>query len=563
MATVMGFLVGNSQADFVPGRFIHDNTIMAQELIRGYSQKNISSRCMIKMDLQKAYDSIQWSFVEHLLRQFVVKFFHLLMEERGFDKEIPSPLSCSYYVWNISTGPSLSYTLRKLFVTILSVKNSESHTQLLPTTCCFFSKSTLPSIMALLQVFDDFSRTSGLIANRQKCEIYFGGMPIQKQLQIAVAVQLKIGKLPFRYLGIPLNGKRLSISQYQPLIEKMVSRIRHWTVKFLSYGGRLQLVQSVLYAIQHYWSQLFPLPKKVLKAVNTICRQFLWSGDIGGRKSRVAWDDVCKPRTKGGLGLRHLETWNKAVLLKLLWAIHMKEDKLWVKWVHIYYVKEGNIMDMQCPSQASYLLRKLLKMRTIQNCEEWQTQVSSNSFCLSKIYLSLRPASMQVSWKELSCSNSATPKARFIFWLACWGRLATRDLLINFGVEVPGQCVFCDTGMESVAHVLFECPSVYPIWQALFQWYGRSIHNRQWLLFLQQLCFETKGKTLRNGFLKVLVTELVYGIWKERNKRIFEEASTDLCRVLRTAIQDAMIRCGNTKFSPICSSFVNYPLCNR
>ncbi|KAL6588050.1 hypothetical protein OROMI_001028 [Orobanche minor] len=68
MSKVMDYLVGKEQAAFVPGRFIHDNTIMAQEIIRGYGRKNTSSRCMIKIDLQKAYDSISWLFVEDLLR---------------------------------------------------------------------------------------------------------------------------------------------------------------------------------------------------------------------------------------------------------------------------------------------------------------------------------------------------------------------------------------------------------------------------------------------------------------------------------------------------------------
>lgn len=65
---MLSSLIGSEQAAFVPGRYIHDNTIMAQEIIRGYGRKNISARCMIKMDLQKAYDSIQWSFVDQLLR---------------------------------------------------------------------------------------------------------------------------------------------------------------------------------------------------------------------------------------------------------------------------------------------------------------------------------------------------------------------------------------------------------------------------------------------------------------------------------------------------------------
>lgn len=68
MSPVLSHLINEEQAAFVPGRFIHDNTIMAQELIRGHERKNMSVRCMIKMDLQKVYDSIHWGFVDQILR---------------------------------------------------------------------------------------------------------------------------------------------------------------------------------------------------------------------------------------------------------------------------------------------------------------------------------------------------------------------------------------------------------------------------------------------------------------------------------------------------------------
>ncbi|XP_075076893.1 uncharacterized protein LOC142163499 [Nicotiana tabacum] len=49
---------------FIEGRNILDNVIMAHELIKGYSQKAVSPICMIKVDIRKAYDSVEWSFFE-------------------------------------------------------------------------------------------------------------------------------------------------------------------------------------------------------------------------------------------------------------------------------------------------------------------------------------------------------------------------------------------------------------------------------------------------------------------------------------------------------------------
>lgn len=152
----------------------------------------------------------------------------------------------------------------------------------------FFSKGTQKSIVTLLDCFEKFSHTSGLVANRRISDIYFSGVSDARRREICRAVDLQEGSLPFRYLGIPLNAKRLSINQYQPLLEKMPGKLRHWTAKLLTYGGRLQLVQSVLYAVQNYWSQLFFFPKKVLKKIEAICRQFLWYGDVSGSKKSTS-----------------------------------------------------------------------------------------------------------------------------------------------------------------------------------------------------------------------------------------------------------------------------------
>jgi hypothetical protein len=52
-------VVDESQSAFVPGKIIHDNIIIAHELLRGYNRKHISPRCAIQMDLQKAYDTVE------------------------------------------------------------------------------------------------------------------------------------------------------------------------------------------------------------------------------------------------------------------------------------------------------------------------------------------------------------------------------------------------------------------------------------------------------------------------------------------------------------------------
>ncbi len=48
--------------------------------------------------------------------------------------------------------------------------------------------------------------------------------------------------------------------------------------KNLSFPGKLQLLQLLLYSIQIYWVCLFVLPKKVTKAIVKKFSSFLWKG---------------------------------------------------------------------------------------------------------------------------------------------------------------------------------------------------------------------------------------------------------------------------------------------
>ena len=123
-----------------------------------------------------------------------------------------------------------------------------------------------------------------------------------------------------------------------------MARINSWTARKLSYASRAQLVQTVLFGVQAYWAQLFIFPAKIAKLIESMCRSYLWSG-AGQitKKALIAWERVCRPRSEGGLGLINMHIWNRAAIAKLCWDLENKEDKLWIKWIHTYYLKGQNV----------------------------------------------------------------------------------------------------------------------------------------------------------------------------------------------------------------------------
>ena len=91
MSKVINEVMNPTQSGFIPGRHIADNILLATELIKGYNRKHMSPRCLIKVDIKKAYDSVEWCFLEQMLY------------ELGFPDQ--------YIKWTMACVKSVSYSI--------------------------------------------------------------------------------------------------------------------------------------------------------------------------------------------------------------------------------------------------------------------------------------------------------------------------------------------------------------------------------------------------------------------------------------------------------------------
>ncbi|KAA3475745.1 reverse transcriptase [Gossypium australe] len=62
LTSYLPLIISKNQSAFVQLRNISDNILLAQELVCGYGREFLSLRCAIKVDLQKAFDSLHWVF---------------------------------------------------------------------------------------------------------------------------------------------------------------------------------------------------------------------------------------------------------------------------------------------------------------------------------------------------------------------------------------------------------------------------------------------------------------------------------------------------------------------
>jgi hypothetical protein len=110
----------------------------------------------------------------------------------------------------------------------------------------------------------------------------------------------------------------------------MDRRLAGWKRPLLSKGGRVTLIKSTLANILMYFMSLFKIPVKVANRIEKLQRDFLWGG-VGDefKYHLVKWSKVCSPISAGGLGLRKLVDFNRALLGKWLWCYGHEREAWW------------------------------------------------------------------------------------------------------------------------------------------------------------------------------------------------------------------------------------------
>jgi hypothetical protein len=133
---------------------------------------------------------------------------------------------------------------------------------------------------------------------------------------------------------------------WEGVIKKLQERVKNWTYISLNLAGRLILTKVVLQAIPTYMMSVFPTPKGILQKIRAIQREFLWRGVESKKKwALVAWENVCKPKCKGGMGLQDPQVINEAYGSKLWWRWFKENSTLWATLWKAKYVLNINDQD--------------------------------------------------------------------------------------------------------------------------------------------------------------------------------------------------------------------------
>ncbi|XP_062104358.1 uncharacterized protein LOC133815544 [Humulus lupulus] len=506
LAGVLPSLVSQNQGAFIKGRSFAHNVMILQDLLKNYKRKTVSPRCTIKIDISKAYDTVNWDFLEDLLKAYNLpeKFVRMVMicirsttysitmngrvqgsfkGEKGLRQGDPlSPLLFVFIMEYLTRRLQLaaSQTLFRFHPLCKSLKL---------INLCFaddlilFSKGTRQSVLVIQEVLLEFSKTTGLHVNKDKSQVFFGGVNSYEKNAILNDLQLTEGVFPFQYLGVPLRPTKWKAEDCGIIIKKINQRLHSWASRHLSFAGRMQLIHSVLFGLRNYWMSIFVLPHSVTKEVEKLCRGFLWG--VNGSRSKVhiaSWDKVCLLKSYGGLGFKNGTKWNQANLAKFIWAITEKSDLLWVKWINSIYLKDISFWSYELKLDTSWYWRKLCNLRLRFTCSEIAAAGCSGKFKASALYNSSLNQTQVCYYFKAIWNSYNLPKHRFLCGKCC-----------SFSGKVVDQ---------------------------IFNWLGLTAWPKDFSSWINWL--NLKVASLIHYINVAVLAAVIYYLWINRNRCIFE-----------------------------------------
>ncbi|XP_033129481.1 uncharacterized protein LOC117126159 [Brassica rapa] len=385
---ILPLMISKAQSAFLPGRLLAENVLLATDLVNGYNTRNITARGMLKVDLRKAFDSVRWDFILASLRALEIpqSYINLISQclttasfsvsvngsTGGFFKSSRGirqgdPLSPYLFVLAMECFSRLllsRYEAGSIGYHPRTESLKISHLMFADDVMVFFDGSS-NSLHGISECLDDFASWSRLHMNASKTELFTAGLD-HGETQAIASYGFPTGNLPIRYLGLPLMSRKLKIAEYAPLMNKITKSFNAWSVKLLSFAGRLQLLRTVIFGLINFWVSAFMLPKGCIAAIESLCSRFLWSGNIDKKGiAKIAWTTVCLPKKEGGLGLRSINVWNQVLGLRFVWLLLSNAPSLWVDWHKSFHLTGNSFWTIEPSSSDSWAWKRLLKLRPL------------------------------------------------------------------------------------------------------------------------------------------------------------------------------------------------------
>lgn len=426
-------VISFNQSAFVPGRLIQDNIFVAHEAFHflKMKKKGADGYMALKLDFNKAYDRVEWNFLEALLLKmgFKSQWVQWVMQctttvnfavcvngetrtkicpERGLRQG--DPLSPYLFVL-------VKDVLSKLLIRAQEenmIQGIQFNRHCPPPSHIFFADDALLFLKAELQnceavksIIEKYGEASGQRLNLDKSGIFFSSNLMEgEKILLCEFLDIPMLMLDSKYLGLPSFWGKSKSDAYSFLIEKALNKMQGWKSKLLNQAGKEIMIKTVIQAIPCFAMSCFLLPKKLCDKINSFVSNFWWKGDPDSKGIHwTSWENLSRAKSDGGLGFRDFRALNEALLAKQGWRLLTNPQSFWAKIVKGLYFPNSSFLKAKKGSRASWAWSSLLHGRgLLVKGLRWQVQDGENVDFWEDKWIPSLPSFGLSSRKPTNCS---------------------------------------------------------------------------------------------------------------------------------------------------------------
>lgn len=366
---VLPSIIHYNQTGFIKDRYIGETVRSIFDIMNFTVEENIPG-LLIFIDFQKAFDSLERSFLQSCLESFnfgqsfirwVSSFYKNIQScvinngiisdyftvERGVRQG--DPLSPYLFVVAVET---LAIAIRQNPM-IKGITIDKKETKLLQyaddTTVVL---SDIDSAQTLFRLLDDFKRISGLAVNPSKTEaMWIGSLKENKSKPFGI----KWPNEPIKALGVyyTYDQKLLHEKNFIERLDSVKKLVHIWSARGLSLYGKVTVIKSLIVPKFVYVASLLTIPKWAVQELNRLIFKFLWRG-----VDKVTRLSTINDYQKSGLKMIDLETMVKSLRLAWLKRIFSENDSTWKNYLRYQLKSFGGLFLFHCNYDVKDVLIK-------------------------------------------------------------------------------------------------------------------------------------------------------------------------------------------------------------
>jgi hypothetical protein len=345
----------------------------------------------LKLDMSKAYDMIEWKFVDKVLSSmgYPPKFVTLVMRcvsTVSYQVLINGQPSSSFFPHRgLRQGDPLSPYLFVLCADVLSgliqkevaannihgIKIARSAPQIshlfFADDSLLLSRASQAEARTIMSILARYQSASGQVVNLEKSEASFSrNVPNEDKNAICDLMRVKAMEAQSRYLGFPIPFGRSKKVIFAGVMDRIWKKLKGWKEKVLSRAGKETLIKAVAQAIPNYILSCYKLPEGCCHDIDSMLAKFWWGSSEESRKIHwMSWARLSKAKHKGGMGFRGFSDFNKALLGKHCWRLSTDPDSLVGKILKSRYFPRTSFNEASIGYQPSYAWRSILSAREV------------------------------------------------------------------------------------------------------------------------------------------------------------------------------------------------------